>query len=86
VERDGDIVGGADFLGADAPFVEEARQRRRQELEDGGAGAADVAAVAGAALRLAQRALEAGEAFVVLVGAAAVSAAALGRSRTATRG
>jgi hypothetical protein len=71
VKGDGDVVGGADFLGADAPLVDQPCERRRQELEDGRTGAADIAAVAGAAFGLAQRAFEACEALVVLDGAAA---------------
>ena len=57
-ERSRDVVGGAHFFGADAAFVEKTGDRRSLELEDGGAGAADRAAVAGAAFGLAQRALE----------------------------
>jgi hypothetical protein len=53
MKGDRDFVGGADLLGADALLVDESGERRRQDFEDGGAGAADIAAVAGVALGLA---------------------------------
>jgi hypothetical protein len=67
MKGDRDFVGGADFFGADALFVHEPGERRRQKFEDGGASAADIGAVAGLTFGLAQRALEASEGLVLRV-------------------
>src|SRR5882762_1069766 len=69
VKRRRYIVGGAYLLGADALLFDQPHQRCRSEAQNSGAGSADLAAVSGPTLGVANSALQASEDTCVAPGA-----------------
>src|SRR5258708_8150847 len=69
VKRRRYIVGGAYFFGADALLFDQPHQRCRSEAQNSGAGSADLAAISGPTLGVANSALQASEDTCVAPGA-----------------